>query len=384
VAIILALPPVVMQLVCTGFPSALTYFVARQRDGWRLIARRVVRAAVGQITIGVALLYGLDVYFLSNKSATTNLAGLVVILSLPLLIFQYYSVHLIQGLGDMRWFNIIRISSTGVYSGGVVAGAFMGLTVLSCAVIWVVSQTIVAALTAFALLGYRSCSASVPSADDQEDGIPTSQAIARFALSGFIGQISPIESFRLDTLVVAALFPARVVGYYSVANSVTNVPLFAADAVSAVGYPHVAAEDGERAVAVTRRYMKVAAILGGTAAAVSAALAPVIIPLVFGTAYAPAESTAVLLACAAGVLGLRRVGNDFLRALGRPALSTRLELITLAAFGASLLVLGPVGSGRGVAAALILSAAVGLLLFGRLLQLPKLADPPDVTLKASE
>jgi O-antigen/teichoic acid export membrane protein len=288
------------------------------------------------------------------------------------LIFQYYAVHLVQGLGDIRWFNVLRISSTGLYSAGVVVGSILGLTVLRCAWIYVASQLLVTGIAAVDLLRRRKV--RVTSADQVRVAVvPSARAIARFAVAGFLAQISPIESFRLDTLVVAAIFPSRIVGYYSVANSVTNVPLFAADALSAVGYPQVAAENGAQAVASTKRYMRIAVLLCGGTAVISMILLPIVTPLLFGSAYRPAVGTAELLVWAAVVLGLRRIGNDFLRALGKPALSTRFEAITLFAFAASLLFLAPVWSGRGVAIALIASGLLGLGLSLRILQGRRLA-----------
>lgn len=366
VAVIMALPPVVMQLVCIGFPSALTYFVARHRGAWDVLARRLLLPALLQVACGTGLLVVLDLIFLSGKTHDALAAGFIVIISFPCIVFQYYTVHLVQGLGDIRWFNVLRMSSTGTYSLGIAAGAFIGLTVMSCAVIWVVSQALVALVAAGDLLRRRRLDRQ--HAPRQLGDIPTAGALARFAFAGFIAQVSPIESFRLDTLAVAALFPSRIVGYYSVANSMTNVPLFTADALSAVGYPHVAAENGESAVVATRRYMRLAWLLCGGAAAVTMLLVPFALPALFGSAYAPATMTAEILACAAAVLGLRRIGNDFLRALGRPASSTRLEVVTLLTFAACLIVLGPVGNGRGVAASLIVSAALGLALFNRLLR----------------
>jgi O-antigen/teichoic acid export membrane protein len=374
-AVILALPGVVMQLVCVGSPSALTFFVARHRKSWDLIARRAVPAALVQVVVGVLVLFALDTYFLADRAGSAFNAGLIVILSLPLLIFQYYTVHIIQGLGDIKWFNVLRIGSVGVYSLAVVGASLVGLTVLRCALLWVGSQILVTAVAAFHLWRLRRRLRASSEAGDRTDAIPSSRTIRRFALSGFLGQISPIESLRLDTLVVAALFPARIVGYYSVANSVTNMPLFAADALSAVGYPHVAEEDGDQALASTKRYMKLAWLLCGSTAVASAVVIPVVIPLLFGAAYKPATGTAELLACAAAVLGLRRLGNDFLRALGSPGLSTKVELVTLTAFAMSLVFLGPVGDGRGVAAALIVSAGVGLAMFGRLLRRRELIKP---------
>lgn len=381
VAVMLALPAVVMQLVGIGFPSALTYFVARQRVLWMAIVRRIVWPAMLQMAIGLIILVGLDWYFLGARQQGAFAAGIVVALSFPIMIFLYYAVHLVQGLGDIRWFNVLRVSNAATYSGGIVVASVLGLTVFRCALVWTASQLLVALAAAVDLVRRRRRWRLEHREHELVGESPSSHAMARFAVSGFLGQISPIESFRIDTLVVAALFPARVVGFYSVANSITNVPLFSADALSAVAYPRVAVADGEAALRGARRYMRLAWLLCGGGAIASALLIPVILPFLFGAAYEPAVTTAELLAFAAALLGLRRIGNDLLRALGRPGLSTRLEVITLVAFVTSVAVVGPIGDGRGVVVALIVAAGLGLLLFGRVLSDHDRFRPPSIVVE---
>jgi O-antigen/teichoic acid export membrane protein len=366
-AVVLALPPIVMQIVCVGFPSALTYYIAQQPYAWRTIAGRAAIAAVTQIIAGLAVLFALNVYFLDGKPDSTFDAGLVAMLSLPTSIFLYYAVHVVQGLGDIRWFNFLRVGAIALYSGGIVAVSLLGLTVMRCAIVWSASQGLVSIVALIDLIRRRQPWPPALSGASRRPP-PAAGTIAKFALSGFLAQVSPIESFRIDTLIVAALFPARIVGYYAVANSVTNAPLFAADALVSVGYPHVSSKEGCDALLATRRYMKVGGLLCGAAGLSTAAALPVAIPLLFGAAYRPSIVTGEFLAAAAVVLGLRRIGNDFLRALGRPSLSTRLELVTLAALAVCVAIIGRLGGGRGVAVSLIVAALLGVAIFWRVLR----------------
>jgi O-antigen/teichoic acid export membrane protein len=100
---------------------------------------------------------------------------------------------------------------------------------------------------------------------------------------------------------------------------------------------------------------------GGTAVALALA-SPFVIPLLFGHEFEPAVLVAALLAVAAGLISVRRVGTDCLRALGRPGVTTGVEVVTLTVLAVGLTVLGPWGEGKGVGLALIASAVVGLCL----------------------
>jgi O-antigen/teichoic acid export membrane protein len=297
--------------------------------------------------------------FLGAKSDSTQTAGLLMLAGVPVFMFQYYGLHLLQGLGDIRGFNVLRAATPAVFAAGVAAGLFFGLTVITCTEIWLASYLVVSIAIA-AELSIRVRQAELHSPVQEQ--VPGAREVVRFAGSGFLAQVSPVETFRVDTLVVAGLFSSQIVGYYAVALSISNAPRFIADAIVAVAYPQIAALDAKRGYAVARRYMLGAAVAcGGTAAALALA-SPFVIPLLFGHEFEPAVAVAALLAVAAGLISVRRVGTDCLRALGRPGVTTGVEVVTLAVLAVGFTVLGPWGQGKGVGLALIASAVVGLWL----------------------
>jgi O-antigen/teichoic acid export membrane protein len=244
---------------------------------------------------------------------------------------------------------------------GLALGLLSGLTVISCTLIWLASVVSVSGAMVVSLV-VRVRLAEQRAHEYLDDRVPTRRQMVRFGATGFLAQVSPVETFRIDTLVVAGLFSSEVVGYYAVALSISNVPRFVADGIVAVAYPQISAQNAVAARASTRRYMLAATVACGGATAALALAAPYIIPLLFGQAFVPAVALGVALVIGVGLISIRRTGSDCLRAQGRPGLATRIEVVALVVLAAGFLVLAPSGRGLGVAYAIIASAAVGLSL----------------------
>lgn len=364
-AIVLTVPAVATQAVCVGVPSAATYFIAKNRTAWRSIARHLVSVSAFQVVLAALLVLGLNWLFLAGKGDESATAGLLALASVPMLIGQYYGLHILQGLGDLRWFNIYRLAPAAAFSLGMAAGVYFGLTVVSCTAIWVASQVV----TMLAIAKTIFARANAPLEPDPREGpLPTQREVVRFGIAGFLAQVSPVETFRVDVLLVALLFPSQIVGYYAIALSVSNVPRFIADGLVAVAYPHISGQDASCGHASTRKYMLAAVALCGAASLVLALAAPDVIPLLFGQRFEPAVVLSVISVGAACLISIRRVGTDCLRALGKPGASTGIEVVTLVLLVPAFVVLGPWGDGRGVALSLAISAAVGLVLTVRLLR----------------
>ena len=365
-AVVLILPEVAAQLVCVGLPSALTYFIARGRPAWVQIIRQLRAVWIVQVAVAVAILIALVEYFL-REDADARRAGYLAIASVPLFVVNYYGLHVLQGLGEIRWFNTFRILPVTLFSGGLAVLLLAGPTVMNCTAVWLGSQAVTS--TAIAIVLRRRARRDEPLGDVPERG-----EMVRFGVKGFLAQVSPVETFRIDTLVVAGLFSPTVVGYYAVAASVSNAPRFIADAIVTVAYPHVAEQrDLRHARSSAWRYVGAAALLCGTVAAGLAVALPVLIPFLFGDAFDPSVPIGVLLLVAAAVISVRRVALDCLRALGRPGVSTVTEVVSLVALVALLAAIGSSGAGQGVALALALAFGVGLVLVLGLLRRPTAA-----------
>lgn len=358
-AILLVLPVVAVQLGGVGIPSAVTYHIARNKPAARVIVRRVAPVAALQVLLTAVLLLALTQLFLGSKASATQLAGLLTVAIVPLLVVQYHGIHILQGLGDIRWFNGFRVATPALFSIGLTLSLLTGLTVLSCVLIWIatgVAATVcMVVVLAVRIRHFEERHALVKP-------VPPRREIVRFGLVGFLAQVSPVETFRVDTLVVAALFPSQIVGYYAVALSISNAPRFIADALVAVAYPQIAGQEPNEARTSARRYMRAAIMACGGATLAMAWAAPFIIPLLFGGPYEPAVLLSVILLSAAGLISVKRVGTDCLRALGRPAVTSRIEVGALSVLAVGFVVLAPWDSGKGVALALIGSGAAGLFL----------------------
>lgn len=364
-AIIVIMPTVAIQVVLFGIPSALTYFIAKGEAGWVLLARRIAPVAGLQIVAAVALTIALRAAFLADASVAAQTAALLSLATIPLLVLQYYGLHILQGLGELALFNRYSVLPAALYSAGLAIGLTVGLTVQTATVVWVASMLLATAPLGHTLIAKGR--ANQPAAADVGSLGLDRGAIVRFGAAGFLAQVSPVETFRIDTIAVAVLFPAHVVGYYAVASSVANAPRLVADGVVAVAYPHVAHQASSQATASALKYVGVAALGCGVTALAIAAILPCLIPLLFGEAYAPAVSVAVVLVIATALIGIRRVATDCLRALGKPGASSRAELAALVVLGLCLVMLGGRGAGEGVAWSLGISAAVGAALIGALL-----------------
>ena len=365
-AVVLILPEVAAQLVCVGLPSALTYFIARNRPAWVPISRRLGGVAVLQGAVAAVILVGLVEYFLHEDDEARR-AGYLAIAGVPLFIVNYYGLHVLQGLGEIRWFNTFRIVPVALFSAGVAVLLIAGPTVTSCTVVWLVAQAVTS--MGIAVVLRRRARRDQPRGDAAAATVPERGEMVRFGVTGFLAQVSPVETFRVDTLVVAGLFSPTIVGYYAVAASVSNAPRFIADALVTVAYPHVAEQDDRvRGRASAWRYVGAAAVLCGAAALVLALALPVLIPFLFGDEFEPAVSIGVVLLVAAAVISVRRVALDCLRALGRPGVSTIAEVVSLVALVAMLVAIGSSGDGQGVAAALAIAFGAGLVLVLALLR----------------
>lgn len=364
-AIVLVLPAVASQVASLGIPSAATYFMARQVSEWRAIAAKLPMVVLVQSVVAVGLLLGLNQLFLANHGGPLSPAAVTMLAVAPVLIAGYYAQAVLQGIGAFGRWNVYRMAPIAGYTIAIFAAVPFGLTVFKCAVLFAGANVVtVGVLVLYLARRYRANAKP----RTNSSAIPSRGSVVRFGVVGFLAQVSPVETFRIDSLVVAALFPSRVVGLYAVALSLSNAPRFIADGVVSVAYPHVAAGQRAHGYRSTKRYLAAAALSCGSAAAAIAIAVPWLVPFLFGRRYSSAIGVTVLLLVAASLISIRRVGSDCLRALGAPGVATAIEVLTLLVLVPAFLTLGRWGSGRGVALSLALSAAIGLAVMGGLLR----------------
>jgi hypothetical protein len=96
-ALVLLVPSLLALVGSLGLPLASTYFVARNPESARSIARKLIVPAALQTAIGVLLTLGALLTVLSGEPARVISAGLVATALVPALLAQTYGLALLQG-----------------------------------------------------------------------------------------------------------------------------------------------------------------------------------------------------------------------------------------------------------------------------------------------
>ena len=180
-----------------------------------------------------------------------------------------------------------------------------------------------------------------------------------YGIRGHLGSVSPIDTFRLDQVVVALFLPVAVLGLYVTAMTFVTLNRMIGVSLGMVAFPVAARTSPERARRPLLQLSAAALVLGGIAALLEIAFGRTLLELLFGPEFRAAYNVLAILAVASIAMNVRGVLADWLRGAGWPGLAALGE-------SASLLVLLPafalLWNGRitGVAAAVLLASAVGL------------------------
>ena len=108
-ALILLVPVALAQLGSLGLPLSVTYFIAKDRDQSRGILRSVAGLGVAQALI-LVLLHALILKLLfTGKSEHFIQTTLITLGIIPAMLVQEYGFATLQGMGQFRPFNALRL-----------------------------------------------------------------------------------------------------------------------------------------------------------------------------------------------------------------------------------------------------------------------------------
>ena len=358
-ALIVVLPIIVYQIGNLGLPIATAFYVARVPGH----ARELLHTLRGVITIQALLLivaHAALVVLIVWHEPSLQAAAVVSLIWAPLLLIQDYGLAVLQGQKRFRSFNILRALPAGVN----VSVALFVLTTASNDIAVVVTGlvTLTAALAAATL-----AIALVPSADQSTSGSqtapPSRKELLAFGAKALVGSSYPVETLRLDQLIVALFLTAYDLGLYVVALSFINLPRFISQSIGTVAYPHVASRLG-----ASRRshdmWLFVWFTTGTTALLVCILelLAPALLRAFFGPEFESAQSITRLLLAAALLLAIRRILGEVLKGAGNPAASSIAEGVSLVVVILTMPVLTRYLGLLGAGVALSSSAAISMII----------------------
>jgi O-antigen/teichoic acid export membrane protein len=250
-----------------------------------------------------------------------------------------------------------------------------GLTFVRAALAWIAVQ----ALKGGVLLGRAAL--------DEGAGRPQGVLLLdsfRFGVRAWLGSLSDMLNDRLDQILVALIASQAVLGVYAVAVNGAEILLYLPGAAATAVLPLVARSgaDGPKHVLGAFRSVLLVTI---ASVAVGAALGPILIPFVFGSAFDAsvvpfllllpgAFGYAALLVFSNALVASGAPGRSSLGMLGSLVVTVALDLLLIGRYGAS-------GAAAAATAGYLLGGALALTLYRgvavfswRALLLPKRRD----------
>lgn len=338
--------------IAAGMPTAAAFEIAA---GKRTV-RGILRELHGVLALQALLLLVLPtITLLLIYLRSDVLAAALVTLPMALAgVGVAYSLAFLQGQQRFGLFNMLRILPAVLYALAVLVGYVLGTRSLE-AFSLIQSSALTVAAVAIVLLAVRG--------NDPADQVRHSvRPLLSYGIKAQVGANSPLESFRLDQVVVATLVGPAGLGVYVVAAAFTNLPTFVAQSIGMVLFPRVAerVKSGGKKQIILEAVL-LTAVLAGAIVLALALTVHMLIPFFFGDQYRAAIPISRILLVAAFFLAMRRVVGDAMRGAGLPMPGTAAEAVSWVVFVAAAIPLAISYDGEGVAAAMALSAAVSVL-----------------------
>lgn len=354
-ALLLLLPAVLQQLGTFGLPLATTYFIASDRSQEGAVRRAIRAPAIAQVLVLTVIQATVLWFILDGKPARVQTAALLV---LPLLageLADMYGKAIVQGQGRYTAFNLLRTVSVTFYLIGVVALFASGhASIVNMAIALVASNLLSGSLTLAVALRHT------PAESANRRDVSRAKMI-RFGLRGFLGSVSPVETFRLDQAFIGLFLAPRALGLYIAGLAFTNLPSFLSRGIGMIALPQLARDARRDADPDIWRFFAFSTALTGVVIAALELAAGWLVPLFFGQDFKDAVSIARILLVSSYFYGARRVLTDSVSGSGRPGLGSLAELTSWVVLLPLLGVFVPVWGIHGVATAMAIAAAASLL-----------------------
>jgi O-antigen/teichoic acid export membrane protein len=380
-------PWLVGLLASCGLYGAAPYFLTerdRQRQqGVQPVRDGQVTATLAAIAVGAGtagtLLWLLATPELGSHVFPTLSPGLVALAGVCVLtqVLETTAKACSQGTGDLRGANRVIVLEEVLFLPGYVALIATGFGGPAAMVVALLLGDLVDATQAWVRLGRRGFF--------RPRAAPTwrhARRIASYGVRAQAGSIALLLNARLDFALVTALAGPATLGVYAVASRYAELLRLPALALNYVLYPAYARQ-GAGSAADARAVLRRSAWLPAVAAVPMAAAAPLVLPAVYGNAFADAVVPAWILLAGLAGSGVTGVILAWLSGTGRPGLgSTAIAaglVVTLTLDVALIPGWAEVGAAVASTVAYLATTAVLALMFRALTHSPRpeLVQLPD-------
>lgn len=313
----------VAQVGGLGIPQAATFYISKTKRPMDVLKQLHPLMIVQALLLLAAHIIVVLVYT-QDAPEDVRAAAFYTLLSTPGSLARNYGQGILQGRGSFRLFNLIRNLPVASYAILLVLLFLADQGKLpAVAGVWSISNLLTGFLVLYLAYAGLSNGIRAPANDD----IPSRKEIICFGLKGLLGWSSPLDSFRIDHLMVGLMLSSGALGLYVVGQAFTNITKFISQSIGMIAYPTISAKEDLKGIKrMIWRLVLASGVLNVFIVGVLWLVMPFLIHLFFGEAFIASTPLARILIIGALMLSFRRIIVECARGLGRPEISTYAEL----------------------------------------------------------
>lgn len=347
-----------------GWPSAVIYRLRRAGTSSSTVASvgLVATTIIASIAVGACLLAEPLVMskLLDGAPMQAYRIGLVL---LPSQLFGRFFVSLARGCDRFDLANAYRLA----VAAGILTALAVVLILGEGALVGAISALATAHATAAFVLGFFVLRLTGLTAALEAGEFAAS---LRFGFKTWAQTIAGQVHEQIDLFMLAALLgEPEQVAFYAIAISVVNRVKIIPEAFSAALFPHVSGMAPDQAAQFAARACRNSTAIVWLTAIVLGAIAPLLIPLIYGAAYAESVRPILVLLPASALLTTYMLLSRYFMSVDRQQVTIATQVVSTAANVALNLMLIPMYGILGAAAASLcsysLEAALIVLAFRR-------------------
>jgi O-antigen/teichoic acid export membrane protein len=312
IAILVFTITVVVNLAALGVPAALSYYIGRRiGEPQKMLGASIPLFAATLIVFGVPYLVALPWLRLNFFTDMPAWLPLAAILAFPLTLWTNYAIYVFVGMGRIRLYNLLEITDRVSYLlfqalilvavsrtvAGVIYAEILGrglACALACWLIWKLARPVL------------------------KFSVPEMKQLLNYGLRAQIITIATIITFRVGLYILRYYRDDATVGQYAMALNVAEILLFIPNSFGVVLFSRTASTTDEEANRFTPVATRNVLFVTAVSAALLALAAPILVPAIFGKAFAPSLAPFMVLLPGVVIFTIYRVLSYDLMARGMP------------------------------------------------------------------
>jgi O-antigen/teichoic acid export membrane protein len=314
----------IVQLGSFGLPSSNTYFIAKDQAHFRAAA---INSLVFALVVGSVLAIGLSV-LASFRAGWFGFVSPDLIriasISIPFQLIALIGLNILLAVGKVKEFNLLDLAGQSF----VLLNALLALIVLNSGLKTLVTfNTIASVLVSIVVASLLVISAKRLAQSQWRADVALLRRMIAYGVKFHISILAGAIILRADLLVVNHFRGAAEAGVYSIASQFALLLMLLPGVIATLLFPRVTAEQdarGETTCQVTRSTTLIMFVCCLAAVPLS-----LLLPFVYGAAFADATKLLLILLPGVYLMGLESVLVQHFNALGLPRAIPIYWLVTL-------------------------------------------------------